>query len=513
MRSFVLFAFLLSPSVFALNLTMLRTSQATIQNEYGEEIMLRGVNMDLNYGSVHHDPEAPFLYATEEDIDYLAELGCNSIRMCLHWEIFSTDLGFNLIDTYLSWCEPRGIYLILDLHRVPLDDITGGRDIWNSIEAQDSLCSIWGSIASRYADHPGIAGYDLVNEPSTADSAMWWTFAQRMADTIREVDWNHILFIETPYGKCADFQLINDSNTVYSFHCYDPFTVSHAGASWPGDSEVPSNSTYPGEILTGVDWVGWSSEANRLTERTDSWISWNSGEIEIPDGVELISLKAFTTGNTGLVHFDNFAITINGTNYTVMNGEVEELSRRRIGVPKNWVFYSDGNFTGSFAEDGYQNGGCLEVTGSRGNASWLQTRAFYTAPLFQVESGDIVEVEGMVRALNNSGQIVLGLDYLTERRAYWNSDSLRKRISTAINWGNSNNVPMYVGEFGSLPGAGIRSRSNLIFDWVLLMNEENLHWSYWTYRSLGRLGFALRYNYSDVDEDVADILRYGFSQN
>ena len=495
------------------SLTMLGTSGENILNGDGEEIILRGVNMDLNYGRVHVEPEAPFQYASEEDIEYLEEAGCNSIRMCLHWELFATGTGYDLIDTFLSWCEPRGIYLILDMHRVPPDDITGGLGIWNSEDAQDSLCSIWASIAERYSDSPGIAGYDLVNEPSTGNPDIWWNLAQRLADTIRVVDRNHIFFIETPGGRCSDLRLIDDCNTVYSIHCYDPFTVSHAGASWPGDSHVPTNSSYPGDIITGVDWEGWSSEANRLTERTSGWIPWESGEIVIPDGVELVSVKAFASGNTGTVLFDDFALTINDREFPVLNGGIEELSRRRSGIPANWVFYPDGDFTGSFYEDGYLSEGCLEASGSRGSGSWIQTRAYYTEPLFEVAPGDILQVSGMIRALHNRGQITLGLDYLTERRAYWDSDSLRKRIQDAVSWAENNDVPLYVGEFGSLPGAGIDSRNNLISDWITVMNEEGLHWSYWTFRTFGGPSFGLFYNYSEIDENLSEILSRGFSCN
>ncbi|HPJ28699.1 MAG TPA: cellulase family glycosylhydrolase [Candidatus Sabulitectum sp.] len=492
-------------------LTMLTTSGENILNGCGEEVVLRGINLDLHYGRVQNDPEAPFLYASEEDMEYLKEIGCNSVRMCLHWKLFLTDAGYDLIDTYLSWCEPRGIYLILDMHRVPPDDITGGRGIWNSLEAQDSLCGIWASIADRYAAHPGIAGYDLVNEPAASDPDIWWDLAQRLADSIRVVDQNHIIFVETPGGRCSGLRLIDDSNTVYSVHCYDPFTVSHAGATWPGDSPVPCNSTYPGNILTGVNWVGWSDEAERLTERTNGWIEWESGEIVIPEEVELVSVKAFASGNTGTVHFDDISITINSRGLPVLNGDMEELSRRRTGIPSNWTFYPDGDFTGSFQESGYRSEGCLEIAGSRGSGSWIQTRAYYIEPLFDVRPGDIVQVKGMILAPHNRGRISLGLDYLTERREYWNSDSLRQRIHDAVRWAESNEVPLYVGEFGSLPGTGIDSRNNLISDWITVMNQEGLHWSYWTFRTQGAPSFGLFYDHSTVDETLSEILSRGFT--
>jgi endoglucanase len=501
---------ILLSTVFADSVSMLGVSGEHIVNGNGEEIFLRGVNMDLFYGRVHDDPEAPFQYASEEDIRLLSDLGCNSIRMCLHWELFTTDTGFRLIDTYLSWCKPLGIYLVLDMHRVPPDDITGGKGIWDSPEAQDSLCRIWASIAERYSAEPGIAGYDLMNEPSAADHDQWWALAQRIAAAIRVNDTNHILFVESPGGRCSDLRLIDDSNTVYSIHCYAPFTVSHAGADWPGDSRVAANSTYPGDVVTGVNWVGWSTEAEALSERASHWMEWDSGSISIPEGVELVSVKAFASGNTGSVQFDDFRILVNGTELSVMNGGIEELSRRRPGMPANWVFYSDGDFSGSFMDGGLQSNGSLGLNGSRGSGSWIQTRAYYTEPLFQVEAGDTVRVRGMIRAPHNRGRIILGLDYLTVKKDYWDSDSLRKSIQEALIWAERSNVPLYVGEFGSLAGAGIESRNNLISDWIMVLNEMNVHWSYWTFRTMGGPSFGLFHNYSHADDILLGILAAGF---
>lgn len=122
-------------------------------------------------------------------------------------------------------------------------------------------------------------------------------------------------------------------------------------------------------------------------------------------------------------------------------------------------------------------------------------------------------MSGMIRALHNRGQITLGLDYLTERRTYWDSDSLRKRIQGAVSWAEDNDVPLYAGEFGSLSGAGIYSRNNLISDWITVMNEEGLDWSYWTFRTFGAPSFGVFYNYSEIDENLSEILSRGFSCN
>lgn len=41
-------------------------------------------------------------------------------------------------------------------------------------------------------------------------------------------------------------KLLPDRNVVYSFHCYDPFTFTHQGASWAGEAVKPLHEVpYP----------------------------------------------------------------------------------------------------------------------------------------------------------------------------------------------------------------------------------------------------------------------------
>ena len=92
--------------------------------------------MDTYYYSYVWDAAAPSQYATQADIQFLADLGANVIRLALHWQYFETGLGYELIDSYLAWCEQVGIYVILDMHVVPPEiDILESR-IWDDPASQ-----------------------------------------------------------------------------------------------------------------------------------------------------------------------------------------------------------------------------------------------------------------------------------------------------------------------------------------------------------------------------------------
>jgi endoglucanase len=72
-------------------------------------------------------------HCTKADIDSLAKWGFNSVRLPMHYNLFTLpieqepvsgqntwlDKGFVMVDSLLKWCEADKIYLILDLHAAP----------------------------------------------------------------------------------------------------------------------------------------------------------------------------------------------------------------------------------------------------------------------------------------------------------------------------------------------------------------------------------------------------------
>ena len=72
-------------------------------------------------------------FVTKQDIDSIASWGFNSVRLPMHFNLFTLpiedepdsntntwlDKGFDMVDELLGWCEANELYLILDLHAAP----------------------------------------------------------------------------------------------------------------------------------------------------------------------------------------------------------------------------------------------------------------------------------------------------------------------------------------------------------------------------------------------------------
>jgi aryl-phospho-beta-D-glucosidase BglC (GH1 family)/photosystem II stability/assembly factor-like uncharacterized protein len=479
----------------------------------GNPVLLRGINVDTYYYSFVWDPTAAWRYADQEDINLLADMGMTSIRLGLHWGYFQSDMGFDLIDTYLDWCEQAGIYVVLDMHVVPPeDDILEGR-IWDNPAAQQQFLDIWRAIATRYADDPRIAGYDIYNEPSPPSADQWWDLAARTIRAIRAVDTNHMLFIEAPLGDNSDLRLVDDDNVVYSFHDYQPFSVSHAGAGWVGDSVLPARDRYPGPALVNTEWADYAPDINYYGGRSDEWVFWDSGTATVPAGVEFATPKPATDGNSGDVWFDDLTLFHNGVARPVANGDMETPSDGDPDRPANWYFWSDSGFSGTWSDEAAASGTrSLKISSDgSGFGVWTQANWILTAPLVPVQAGDTLRLQGQLRSPDNvGGAASLGFDYLRGVYEEYDRDRLAANLQPYLDWGAANNVPLYVGEFGAMSSAPGTSRSKLVRDMIDVMNAAGLHWALWTLRGPDSPTFGLFFN-DDLDHSLARVLRDGLA--
>ena len=349
---FLLFVFL-SFSSFAQG--FLHRNGQNIEDENGQNIVLRGLGLGgwmvqegymlktQGFGTQHQIKEkitdligigntTEFYDAyklnsiTKKDIDSLAKWGFNSIRLPMHYNLYTLpieqeveagqntwiDEGFIMTDNLLNWCAANKIYLILDLHAAPGGqgkdanisdyDITKP-SLWESMANQDKMVALWKKLALRYKDSPWIGGYDIINEPNwnftgtnkngcdETSNAPLRDLQIRVTNAIREVDNNHIIFIS---GNCwgnnyeGIFPLWDD-NLVVSFHKYwNPNNVAsiqkfldyrtqYNVPIWLGESGENSNVWFK-EIITLV-------ESNNI-----GWAFWPMKKIDNIAGITSVSI-------------------------------------------------------------------------------------------------------------------------------------------------------------------------------------------------------------------------------
>jgi hypothetical protein len=236
------------------------------------------------------------------DVDSMARWGFNCVRPALHYKLFTLpveeepvsgvntwlDAGFARLDSLLAWCAANKLYVMLDMHGAPggqgkdaaISDYDATKpSLWESEANKAKLVALWRKIAERYANHPWIAGYDLLNETN-------WTFPEgnnsqlralygRITTAIREVDKNHMIVIEGNWFA-NDFSGLTpawDNNMCYSFHKY--WTVNNtASIQWVLD--LRNNTNCPiwlGE--SGENSNRWFTDCIELMEKNNiGWSFW-----------------------------------------------------------------------------------------------------------------------------------------------------------------------------------------------------------------------------------------------
>ncbi len=356
----VLFCSIVFLPVYSQNL---KTQGGQIVNAKGEKVILRGMGLGgwmlqegymlrvEGIGQQQHEvrknleeivgkEKTDAFYASwlanhtrKIDIDSMAAWGFNSVRLPMHYNLYTLPVeqepvpgqntwlekGFAMTDSLLQWCKHNKMYLILDLHAAPggqgNDLNIADRDpskpyLWDNEANQKKAVALWRKLAERYVNEPWIGGYDIINEPNygftNADDRNGCgeqsngPLRKLMIDitaAIRAVDKNHIIMIE---GNCwgnnynGIFPLW-DNNTVISFHKYWSYNDQ---ASIQKFLDIRSQYNVPvwlGE--SGENSNLWFRDAIHLMEKNEiGWAWWplkklrfnNPLEVKVPTGFQSI---------------------------------------------------------------------------------------------------------------------------------------------------------------------------------------------------------------------------------
>lgn len=202
-------------------------------------------------------------FITRNDIELLSENKVNCVRVPFNYRLFTEKEvdGFSLVDSLVSWCKSAHIYVVLDMHAAPGGQSPyfiadpDGKQLWQSEENKTAAIKVWKQLAERYKNETALAGYDLLNEPKTKNTADLVSFYEKLATEIRTIDPNHVLIMEgnNLAHDFKSFPAITDDNRMYSFHYY----------AWFGEKKKQENIVkLVGEIPgNGPVWCGeWGED-------------------------------------------------------------------------------------------------------------------------------------------------------------------------------------------------------------------------------------------------------------
>lgn len=320
-------------------------------DDCGRVVILRGVNVESSSkGSSEDDEHLP--QSGLELQDRLHDWGWNTVRFLMAWGAVEPqpdtydDAYLDDVETWLDWYAENDIHVVLDFHQdlygwkvggngapdwaVFTDglEFVGGTDDgpwylaatdpatqaayqnfwdpgWGRPELQEHYWRAWQHVVERFADHPAVTGYDLINEPVFANGDLAATLANApaaaqgefdnpnlndfMADgiaAVREVDPDGWILLEPtsllnafPYPGDLDPERLVDprdgpTRLVYAGHLYEFST--HDGLGYPPDSPYVADwermRSEEAAALDAALWFGeWGGPADQ--DRFDTYVA------------------------------------------------------------------------------------------------------------------------------------------------------------------------------------------------------------------------------------------------
>ena len=193
-------------------------------------------------------------YPTLADLQNVKSEGVNLVRLPIAWEMMQPTLNGPLsasyldgLKTFLNNAASLGIGVVVDLHDSGRYDLNWAADAAanHGIEAPNgsdasvlgsaavpisAFANFWQQLATALKGNPGVAGYDIMNEPNNMPTPQTWpTAAQAAVNAIRTVDMNTPIVVEGDGWAAAQFWQTNNANLkitdpanniIYSAHSY-----------------------------------------------------------------------------------------------------------------------------------------------------------------------------------------------------------------------------------------------------------------------------------------------------
>ncbi|MEE1737110.1 cellulase family glycosylhydrolase [Streptomyces sp. BE147] len=293
-----------------------------LTDDRGRALTLRGWNVEdkANRG------EAALTAVTEKHFRDLRAKGFNFARLLVFWDDLEPERGryseryLRRIDRILDWARKYRVQVLLDAHQDVFGPAFGHRGIpawatrtdglpftphpddwfaeyfepavqrafthlYEDPDLRRAQADMWRVLAGRFAHHPAVIGYDLINEPMgelregeelpgaarRIEAEQLTPMYNRLARAVRSVDRDTWIFVEpTPIvgeGVPTGLGRIEDRRAVYAPHFYN--TAMEAGADYdPGAGWIESYeaavTAYPRERRMPVVVGEWGPLNNGL---------------------------------------------------------------------------------------------------------------------------------------------------------------------------------------------------------------------------------------------------------
>ncbi len=200
-------------------------------------------------------------YITERDIEYIASLGLDHVRLGFD-QIVLEEAPFvyrkrivDILHSFVNWCKKYSLRPVLNLHKAVGNycDILEENGLMQNKGLQDRFVALWEMLEDEFSGNNSVV-FEILNEVVNATSEEWNILAERTVSAIRAKNHDRLIIVggiewNNPVGL-PHVKVYDDENIIYTFHCYFPHEFTHQqGVLQAGPLFYNRKLTYPCDDL------------------------------------------------------------------------------------------------------------------------------------------------------------------------------------------------------------------------------------------------------------------------
>ena len=190
--------------------------------------------MEITVGDMEHFAS----YITERDVEYIASLGMDHVRIGFDQIVLESAPYeyrkeiFDILHSFTRWCRKYGLGIVFNMHKALGNycDILEEKGLMQDAKLQDRFIALWLKMEEEFCDEPDII-FELLNEVVNATPDEWNSLADRTLCALRAKNPDRKIVIGcTEWNNppaLPKLRVWEDENVIYTFHCYAPHEFTH----------------------------------------------------------------------------------------------------------------------------------------------------------------------------------------------------------------------------------------------------------------------------------------------
>ncbi|MDP8244323.1 MAG: cellulase family glycosylhydrolase [Candidatus Hinthialibacter antarcticus] len=199
---------------------------------------------------------------SHQDLDLIQAVGFKHVRIPIQWKTIYdaqepdklNQRSLKLLDQGIEVFIKRKLGVIIDLHHIKLEGESSNYSgpIEHDPEFVKTFIDFWSSFAKHLSQFdPDYVFIEPMNEPTfVGHTEDWVPIQNRLVSAIRKNAPQHTILATCAHWSnlhtFVKLKPLDDPNIVYNFHFYEPFPLTHQGASWTSEHVRPMREVpYP----------------------------------------------------------------------------------------------------------------------------------------------------------------------------------------------------------------------------------------------------------------------------